>query len=122
MTQTELLQTIEFTTQNLAKNTTTTLFNETILKATDQTLSLLGNEGNKAFYKLLENRYRLKATQIPERIEIFTEAIEDTFGQAAHLIEIRIMRSIHESVPNFEIAGNEQLSFTEYVESLRKFL
>ncbi len=122
MTQTELLQPLEVTIENLNANPANPLFHDLFLQATEKTFNLLGNKGKTALYRRLENKYGLPSTQIPDSVEAFTKALEDTFGQAAHIIEMQIMQALHESVPHFKVTCRETLSFADYVESLRLFL
>jgi hypothetical protein len=122
MTETEIFHPFEITTETTNTAPENQSFHEVFSKATQETLNLLGNEGKKAFYRHLKKTYGLSSQQIPTSIETFTRALDQTFGQAARIIEIRIMQALHESVPDFEVAVFETLSFVDYVVSLRLFL
>jgi hypothetical protein len=97
-------------------------FAQLFLNAVDCAFSLLGDSGKAAFYKYLEDAFGVARSQIPDSADVFAQALEDIFGQTARLIEVRIMRSLHEAVPEFEFSGDETFSFVNYVEKLRFFL
>jgi hypothetical protein len=123
MTQTECIETtFEITLENPTQNLQTTVFNQVFLDAIDSTLQTLGDSSKKLVYQYLAVTYGISPEQIPNSVETFTKALENIFGQAALLIEIRIIRALHASVPCFELSGEEMFSFLGYVESLRSFL
>jgi hypothetical protein len=97
-------------------------FDKAFLEATDLAFSLLGNSGKQAIYYHLEKNYGLTKGTIPQKVEAFENAIRTIFGEAATLIEMSIMRSLHESVQGFKyVPKKAEFSFKEYVECLRRF-
>ena len=71
-----------------------------IISAIDDALP---NDGNtkRAIYHHLETNYGIKKAQIPLRIEAFADAVEQTFGPAAKLIEIKILENLGKSFKTF---------------------
>ncbi len=99
-------------------------FDEFFLEAVDKALSLLGDQGKKLMYQYLENKCGVNKENIPRKVELFSQGIEAVFGQAAQIIEIRIMHTLHEKAPSFACSGKKtsDLSFVNYVEAFRLFL
>jgi hypothetical protein len=98
-------------------------FEKTIIQAVDESFSLLGKHGKQAIYNHLENAFNIKKQDIPSKIEDFTHAIEQTFGGAARLIEMKIIQSLHDRVQDFTYFPKKRdIIFTEYVASLQCFL
>ncbi len=106
----------EFETQD-------TGFDEIFLDAVDNAFSLLGNHSKELMYKYLENN-GLNKKNIPQKVTLFSQAIEAVFGQSARIIEIKIMHGLHEKVPAFTYSEKKasKLSFLNYVEAFRLFL
>jgi len=99
------------------------LFDEVLLEAVDSALRVLGESGKRIFYQYLADNFGKKREQIPNAIDEFGTALEIIFGQAAVLIEIKIMAALHEKVPGFNFAaGFGDHCFVDYVEALRLFL
>ncbi len=96
-------------------------FHKLLLEAVDEGLSSLGDHPKKAIYFYLENAFEIKKQDIPDKIEEFTAAIEKIFGHGARILEIRIMKHLHEKVGNgFEyFPESDVLLFTGYVKAVR---
>ena len=90
-----------------------------LLKAIDESLSSLGDSARQAIYYYLESSFNLKKVEIPEKIEVFSNAIENIFGDGAKLLEIQIMKHLHEKV-GCEIMTYEsqtELVFADYIKA-----
>jgi len=81
-------------------NRTKNIFETEVIEAIDDILSTLGTSNKHAVYSLLENHYGLSKNEIPHKIEAFAYAIEQTFGLAAQLIEIKVMKKLHTKFKN----------------------
>ena len=96
-------------------------FEEVLLEAIDEEVSLLGESAKQAVYFYLEKNYKISKRDIPFRIEGFTEAMENIFGVGAKVLEIRIMKNLFSKMgylfPYFRT--QERLEFTKYIESAR---
>jgi hypothetical protein len=94
----------------------------TILEAVDESLSSFGNSFKQVVYFQLENTFHIKKQEIPRRIEEFAAAIEEMFGIGATLIEMKVLKALHDRVPSFvHFPRGEELVFVEYVKNLRVF-
>lgn len=97
-------------------------FGKLLIEAVDTVFSSLGDSCKQALYFHLKDGYSISKQEIPCRIEEFAIAIEKIFGPGAKLIEIEIMRALFAMVQDFKCAPKqEDLSFTDYVETLSSF-
>ncbi len=96
-------------------------FEEILLEAINDGLSLLGESGRQAVYYHLEKNFQIKKQDIPYKIEEFTDAIERIFGNGAKIIEIRIMKCIFKRVSyKFKrYMKLQNLTFIEYIIALK---
>lgn len=98
------------------------LFNLIILKAVDETLTVFGQRCKHALYHHFRHAFQIKKQEIPSKIENFAEALEQIFGAAAKLIELRIIETLHKKIPHHIYAPKvKDLVFTEYIADLRNF-
>ena len=97
-------------------------FETAILEAVDESVSSFSNLDKEAVYRHLEKTFKIKKQEIPCKIEYFAEAIEQIFGVAAKLLEIRIIEALHKRIPDFMFFPKKgDVGFKEYVGSLRAF-
>ncbi|MEM4733240.1 MAG: NitrOD5 domain-containing protein [Candidatus Bathyarchaeia archaeon] len=109
---------IEITATN-QKTNLEKLLNEAI----DQALTKLCPQTKQAIYAHLEKQHRLSPQTIAKQPEKFVQAIERTFGPPAKLIEIEILKQLHNRVPEFKYAPKKpNLSFAKYVKALKAFI
>lgn len=104
--------------QTSEKNeTTSNKFEQLLAEAIDESFSSLGSSAKHAIYYHLENLFNIKKSEIPYKIEEFTIAIEDIFGEGAQLLEIQMMKCLHQKVgtPFKQIPMKDELVFTDYM-------
>jgi hypothetical protein len=95
-------------------------FNRFLLEAVDETLSTLGERAKESIYVHLKKKFNLSHDEIPERIGEYSSALEDLFGKAATLLEVQIMKRLHEKTGCFvEICTSDYLSLRSYVDMVR---
>jgi hypothetical protein len=96
-------------------------FRKLLLEAVDEALSWLGNSVKQAIYFHLEKTFGINKQEIPDKIEGFTNAIEEIFGLGAKLLEIRIMNSFYEKDGHtFKyFPEKDELLFAEYMKAAR---
>jgi hypothetical protein len=96
-------------------------FEELLLEAIDEGLSLLGESPKAAIYFHLEKTFSIKRQDIPYKIEEFTNAIERMFGVGAKIVEIRIMKILFKKVgctfKSYWKPAN--LEFREYIATIK---
>jgi hypothetical protein len=86
---------------------------EIIAKAVEDSLSILGAEGKKAFLGLLESKYGMKLSDVPARPRGFVGLLKANLGPTADEVEREIVREIRNVAP---VRGT---SFQEVVDSLK---
>ena len=97
-------------------------FEKLLIEAVDKVFSSLGDSCKQALYFHLKDCYNVSKHEIPYRIEDFADALEKIFGLGAKLIEIEIMKALFAMVQDFKCAPKqEDLSFTDYMETLSSF-
>jgi len=107
-------------TQN---RSTKTAFETAIAEAIDDVLSAFGNHVKQTVYHHLENSYDIKRNEIPIKIEDFADAIEQTFGPVAKLIEIKIIERLHAEYRDFlYVPKKDELDFAEFVFNFQRYL
>jgi len=121
MTQKQELQiTFEISAENIEEYPEKTDFDHILLTAVDSAFAMLGDSSREAVYRYLENNCRINRREIPCKLDAFVLAIEDLFGKASDLIEMKIMQSLHQLAPEFKFSPREEeFSFLSYVETLR---
>jgi hypothetical protein len=98
-------------------------FNFGITEMVDESFSSFRNLNKETVYLRLEKAFKIKKEEIPFRIDGFADAIEQMFGVAAKLVEIRMIEALHKRFPEFVFIPKEgDVDFKEYVVSLRAFL
>lgn len=95
-------------------------FEKAVIDAVDECFSSIEYIDKHVLYKYLEEKFSIKKKEIPFKIEEFTDAVERIFGEAAKLIEIRIIQNLHSKIQDFDYQPkNKNLVFTEYLTTLR---
>jgi hypothetical protein len=99
-------------------------FRRIVLEATDETFALLGEKVEQSIYSQLEDAFKIAKKDIPLDVEKFAGALEKLIGPGAILLEVEMMKRLHEKVgPGFKYhTKNENLTFPEYLTAIRVFL
>ncbi len=99
-------------------------FDDLTLKAIDETLSSLGEQPKTAIYLYLKKRYCIDKKEIPQRIEEFSDALEDLLKVGAAQLEILFMKNLFLQLKNmrgdlfFECAASN-VTFREYTRLMK---
>jgi len=78
---------------------------EVLLQAVDDGLSVPGEIVRAAIYERIERSYQLKREEIPEKLEIFHQALQDLLGGGAKVMEKLIAKNLYRRL---------ELEFMEY--------
>lgn len=110
-----------FNSKNREAEKKTMNFEEDLLEAIDEGLSLLGESSKQALYFHLEKTFKMNRLDIPYRIEEFTDAVEKIFGSGAKILEIQIMKCLFKKVGyTFKhYPKQKNLTFTEYIAAVK---
>jgi hypothetical protein len=107
----------------IENQTSETVFETQLSEAIDVILSALGDSTIEAIYRLLKKAYGINKEDIPNQIEGFANAIEQTFGPVSKLIEIKIIERLHAKYKDFSYAPKKgELNFVEFVYNLQHHL
>jgi hypothetical protein len=109
---------------NLAKTKNETKFDAVLLDAIDTAFSALGQNVKFSIYINLETKFSLPKQEIPDRINDFTNALDQVFGQAARSLEILIMKYLNDKLKcNYKWVGPKwlvpDLTFEKYIKLVR---
>ncbi len=104
-------------------------FDDILLETIDETLSSLGEPAKKAIYFHLENNFRISKSEIPKKINEFSDIIQKIFGSGAGRLEIKFMKILHSKInidlkwPEYEGPLSKwvimDMTFIEYVNGMR---
>ncbi len=98
-------------------------FEKVVTESIDEVFSALGEKVKQAVYSYIENKGGISKEQIPSMIEGFTDAIESIFGDAAKLVELKIIQKLQSKVKGFAYKPkNKDISFVEYLTALQQHL
>lgn len=86
----------------------------------DEVLSSLGVECRQVICDHLEQSYDMNADEIANCPEEFSDALRQIFGDAAALLEIRMMQKIHRAFPKFRHKTTSKLTFANYVNEVKR--
>jgi hypothetical protein len=106
--------------RNLAKKSYEGSFDQILLDAIDEALLNLGESVKTAIYFHLEELFKIKKQEIPQRINDFSNALEQIFGLGAIHIRILILKSLHSKIRIVcELISHEwaipEITFQEYI-------
>lgn len=73
-------------------------FDLILAEAIDEALSICGERAKSAFYTYFEKALNIPKCEIPMRINEFSRALEDLFGEHAHILEILVMKNLHSKI------------------------
>jgi hypothetical protein len=98
-------------------------FESIVAQSIDQTLSVFGETVKDAIYKVIDAQYGIKKHEIANNLELFSQTIESLFGQAAKLIEIRIIQTLNSRVKDFTYKPETaEVVFVDYIAALQKHM
>ena len=91
-----------------------------LLEAIDEAFSALGENVKTAIYFRVDSAFNIKKQEVPERLEDFSDALEQIFGLGARHLEIMCMKCLHSKIMavsklqflEFELP---EMTFLEYV-------
>lgn len=96
-------------------------FENLLLEAVDQGLSVLGESSKLSIYFHLEKSYGIKRQDIPQKPEAFVSAVEKIFGPGAKFVETLVSKGLCEKAGlNTEDSGVTSLSLVEAAALVKK--
>lgn len=120
MVQESIHAPIEVPVQEIPTEPPNEVFAKCVSTAIEDCFSSLGEPAKQEIYLHLKEHHNIDKTDIPSRIRDFAEALEESYGVAAKLIEIEIIKILHRKAPHFKhFLDEENMSLANYVETLR---
>ena len=102
-------------------------FASILIKCIDETLMAYGKDTRKAFYEYFKKVLSLPKQKIPERIDLFSNGLEDLLGLGARSLEILVMMKLHSKIGvvwEYKVSNHglsPDLTFAEYVSVAKKY-
>jgi len=100
-------------------------FYKVLFEAVEETFSSLGEFVEEKIFCTLEKSFGIRRSEIPYRIEDFSDALEKIFGLGARRLEISVIKCLHKKIAT-EYKWNAPewivpaLTFSEYVNMVKQ--
>ena len=99
-------------------------FSAILQESIDEALLTLGENAKTSIYFHLATKFAINKRDIPDRVDDFSEALEQIFGLATRQLEILIMKYLNEKIDcSYYWVGPKwlvpDLTFTKYVKMLK---
>jgi hypothetical protein len=103
-------------------NTNKPTFESVLTQAVDEVFSSLGCKEN--IYSQLETKYALPPLSIALNIEAFASSLNEMYGDASLLVEIKIMYQLHSKTSSIKyyLHTEEDFTFSAYLKNLKAYL
>jgi hypothetical protein len=101
-------------------------FDQILLESIDEALLSLGEGVKVSIFYHLQDLFRVRKEEIPQKIEFFSDALEKIFGIGARQLEILFMKNLHSKLTLTCKWPNEckwiipNLTFKEYIALMRQ--
>lgn len=105
-------------------------FDQFLIEAINEALSSLGEPVKNTVYLHLQNDFGIEKSEIPSKIEEFSDILHKIFGLGASRLEIKFMKNLNSKIkvniqwPEYEYPLSKwiimEVSFIEYVYNMRK--
>ncbi len=98
-------------------------FRKLLAEAVEESLSSLGESPKQAILFHLENTFKIKKQEIPDKLHLFDQAIRKLFGPGADFLETLIAKKLCEKTGSvFKAAHPREAGFTETIESIKRMM
>ena len=98
-------------------------YEEMLNKAVDKTLNrVFGSTATDIIYIHLENNYSIKKNEIAEKLESFSQAMQEYLNSGAAVVEREILESFYAGLGLYQRVELEGSRDNEFVERLRTLM
>jgi hypothetical protein len=104
------------------KETPTEQFNTFLIEAIDESLILLGEPVKNEFYLQLELKFNIKKTDIPLRLEEFSDILHKVFGLGASRLEVKFLRKLDLKIPSGSKCIDADCSVSTWIEKEKSLI
>jgi hypothetical protein len=94
-------------------------FDQAVLEAVDEALSMFGESHRQAIYYYAEARHQVKREEIYNKIEAFDKALKGLFGTGAELISWLTAKSIYERL-GLSFKKHSDWRLADYLDDVKK--
>jgi hypothetical protein len=95
-------------------------FNELLIESINESLNQIGGTVRESIYRYLKAQFNTSPTEIPQKLKVFQEALEQIFNTGSRYIEVLILRNLYAKIELPEVEGKEgELKFIDYVNSAK---
>jgi len=114
--------------QDMTKQSSIRRFDQILLESIDESLLSLGENVRTSIYFHLEDLFKIRKQEIPNRLSDFSNALKQIFGLGAKHLEIMFMKRLHAKVeaayelPEYKLPSKwivPEMTFQEYVDLMR---
>lgn len=96
-------------------------FEKVLIEAVDEGLSSLGESSKRAIYFHLKESFNVEREEIPHKVEVFIDALEEIFGGGADFLEILIMKRLRKKIEGVLQSDTfTNFTFAEYVAAVKQ--
>lgn len=92
---------------------------EALLHAVDDGLLAPGEIVRKAIYEHLDSAHHVERDEIPEKLEAFHKALEESLGKAGYVLERLIAKNLYNQL-GLSFRGYANWSLIDYVDDVKK--
>jgi hypothetical protein len=98
-------------------------FQKILVEAVDESLSSLGESPKQSILFHLENTFKIKKQEIPDKIASFDVALQKIFGPGANFLEMLIVKKLSEKT-DLDVRGlaPKEAGFAETVAAMKKLM
>ena len=98
-------------------------FETALIQAIDEVLTSLGENVKQATYSYIENKCEISKDQIPSMLDTFTSGLESLFGNAAGLVELKIIEKLQSKTQGFMYKSKgREIFFADYLNALQRHM
>lgn len=98
-------------------------YEDMLNKAVDKALNrVFGSVATSIIYTHLENNYSIKKSEIAEKLESFSQAMQEYLNSGAAVVEKEILESFYSGLGLFQRVELEEYRNNEFVERLRTLM
>ena len=99
--------------------TQSTTIEDAMFQATDYGLLALGEIVRDTIYQRIERTYQVKHNEIPEKLDTFHKALQETLGAGAKVIERLIAKNIYSQL-DLNFMAHANWTIIEYFDNAKK--
>jgi hypothetical protein len=98
-------------------------FEKLLVEAVEESLSSIGESPKQAILFHLENTFKIKKQEIPNKLGSFDQALRKLFGPGADFLETLIVKKLYEKTSSgFKESPPKGTGFTETIVAIKQTL